>query len=86
MADVLRAEGLTPCRAAPDIWLHRNGEIYEYITVYVDDLAFALKNPATFMETLRSKYNFDFKEAGPIKFHLGAGFYRDNEGILCMAP
>ena len=55
LADILRAEGFTPCCAEPDIWMHRNGEIYEYIAVYVDDLAFAMKDPGTFVEALRAK-------------------------------
>ena len=32
------------------------------------------------------KYQFKIKEAGPLEFHLGADFFRDDEGILCMAP
>ena len=53
LADVLRNESFTPCKAEPDIWMRRNGEIYEYIAVYVDDLAFAMKDPGKFVETLK---------------------------------
>ena len=35
--------GFTPCRAEPDIWMRRNGNVYKYIAVYVDDLAIAAK-------------------------------------------
>jgi hypothetical protein len=35
---------------------------------------------------LKTKYNFNIKEAGPLEFHLGADFFRDDEGTLCMAP
>ena len=45
LADVLRNEGFLPCKAEPDIWLRKNGTIYEYIGVYVDDLAMAMKAP-----------------------------------------
>jgi hypothetical protein len=86
LADVLRNEGFIPCRAEPDIWMRRNGEIYEYIAVYVDDIAFALKEPDPFVTILRNKYGFKIKDAGPLTFHLGADFYRDQEGVLCMAP
>jgi hypothetical protein len=44
-ADCLREQGFKPCKAEPDIWMRQNGEIYEYIAVYVDDLALALVNP-----------------------------------------
>ena len=35
---------------------------------------------------LRNKYNFKIKKAGPLIFHLGADFFRVDEGTLCMAP
>ena len=35
-ADCLRQEGFTPCKSEPDIWMRRNGDLYEYIAVYVD--------------------------------------------------
>ena len=54
--------------------------------MYVDDIAFALQGPQSFIDTLRNQYNFKIKEAGPLEFHLGADFFRDDEGTLCMAP
>ena len=44
------------------------------MAVYVDDLAFALKNPQVFISILKDKYQFKIKEAGPLGFHLGADF------------
>ena len=66
--------------------MHQNGDQYKYAAVYVDDLAFAVKDPQSFIQILREKYQFKIKEAGPLEFHLGADFFRDDEGILCMAP
>ena len=42
-ADCLREMGFSPCKAEPDIWMRLNEEhkLYEYIAVYVDDLAIA---------------------------------------------
>ena len=79
LADILRNEGFNPCRAEPDIWMRPNGDLYEYIAVYVDDLAFVLRQPEDFVERLKASYNFKLKEAGPIKFHLGADFYHDSD-------
>ena len=45
-----------------------------------------MKDPGQFVDILKTKYGFKIKEAGPLKFHLGADFYRDEEGFLCMAP
>ena len=38
-----------------------NGEIYEYVAVYVDDLAFALKDPQTFVDAHKSKHSYKIK-------------------------
>ena len=61
-----------------------NGNIYKYIAVYVDDLAFAVREPQSLVESLRKKNGFQFKGTGPLNFHLGADFDRDEEGTLCM--
>jgi len=52
----------------------------------VDDLALGMHDPVAFTEILKAKYKFHMKGTGPLAFHLGADFYRDSDGILCMAP
>jgi hypothetical protein len=37
-ADCLRNEGFSPCKAEPDIWMRLNGDLYEYMATYVDNL------------------------------------------------
>ena len=86
LSDCLRAEGFHPCRAEPDIWLRKNGSTYDYIAVYVDDLAIAMKDPQKIINTLEEKHKFNLKGSGPLTFHLGADFYRNELGELCMAP
>ena len=44
-ANCLRDMGFTPCKAKPDIWMQQNGKIYEYIGIYMDDVAAAAKDP-----------------------------------------
>ena len=66
--------------------MHQNRDHYKYVAIYVDGLAFAVKDPQSFIQILREKYQFKIKKAGPLEFHLGADFFRDDEGILCMAP
>ena len=78
--------GFTPCRAEPDIWMHRNGNVYEYIAVYVDDLAIAAKTPKDIVDVLMVHYRFKLKGTGSITFHLGCDFFRDEDGVLCFAP
>ena len=79
-------EGFKPCLAEPDIWMRESEGVYEYIAVYVDDLAMALRDPESFVEILHNKYGFDTKGTGPLSYHLGADFERDEDGILCMSP
>jgi len=56
-------DGLHPSKEAePDIWLHCNKDKYEYIAVYVDDLAIAAKDHKQVIEVLMEKYKFKPKE------------------------
>ena len=88
LAECLENEGFKPCKAEPDIWLRSSpdGKSYEYIGVYVDDLAMAMKDPKTFANVLIEKYKFKLKGTGELEFHLGCDFYRDEFGVLCMHP
>jgi hypothetical protein len=83
---VLQSEGFLPCIAEPDIWMREKKGVYEYIAVYVDDLAFAMHDPEAFATTLCYKHKFKLKGTGEIAFHLGCNFYRDDAGVLCMQP
>jgi len=86
LADCLRDMGFEPCKAEPDIWMRRNGDVYEYIATYVDDLAVAAKDPKSIISALKDKYGFKLKGTDPIAFHLGCDYFRDDTGTLCIAP
>ena len=86
LSDVLRAMGYIPSKAEPDIWMRDCGDHWEYIAVYVDDLFIVSKNPAAIIETLMQEYNFKLKGSGPISYHLGCDFMRDEDGNLCYQP
>jgi len=85
-ADVLRDMGFFPSRAERDIWMRDKGTHYEYIAVYVDDLMIASKLAKAIIASLRGKYQFKLKGTGPITFHLGMDYFRDEDGTLCAAP
>lgn len=40
-------------------YLRENNGVYEYVAVYVDDLAIAMKNPQEFISVLENKYKFN---------------------------
>jgi hypothetical protein len=78
--------GFEPSWAEPDIWMRMNGDVYEYIAVYVDDLAIAAKDPASIIDLLTGKHGFKLKGTGPIEYHLGMTFRRNDDGVLCISP
>ena len=84
----LRELGFNTSKSEPDIWMRHNKEhdIYEYVAVYMDDLAIAMKDCDTFISILQDKYKFKLKVTGSITYHLGMDFLRDEDKTLCMAP
>jgi hypothetical protein len=65
--------------------MRRNGEIWEYVAAYVDDLEIAMRYPKTLVSALTSApYVCKLKGSGPIKFHLGMECTRDSNGGLCI--
>jgi hypothetical protein len=60
-------------------------DVYEYVATYVDNLCIMMEDPETFLKQLSSApYNFKLKGSGELNFHLGCGFERDFDGVLCM--
>ena len=50
MADAMCELGFEPCKADPDLWLKDTGMHYEYVCVYVDDVAVMMKDPESFFK------------------------------------
>jgi Reverse transcriptase (RNA-dependent DNA polymerase) len=86
LADALRDMGFTPCIAEPDIWMKTNGDHYDYIAVYVDDLCIISDNPESIVKDIEETHRFKLKGTGPIEFHLGCDFFQDADGTLCIGP
>ena len=85
--DILRNFGFTPSKADEDVWMRKQESHYEYIAVYVDDLLIASKNPQAIIDYLtEDPVNFKLKGTGPLTFHLGCDYFRDDEGTLCVGP
>jgi Reverse transcriptase (RNA-dependent DNA polymerase) len=85
-ADILRNIGFFQSRGEPDIWMRKNDNIYEYIGVYVDDLAIAAIDPESIVNALKEKHGLKLKGVGPMHFHLGCDFQRDKDGTLGFGP
>ena len=63
--------------------MRRNGLIWEFVCVYVDDLLAILVLPKVFFDTLVKKYKYQLKGVEEIKYHLGGNYFRDPDGTLC---
>ena len=77
--------GFKPSKADPDIWIKstKDDNHYEYIA---DDLAIWMKDPEAFCDTLKEKYKLKLKGVGPISYHLGCEYTRDEDGTLVADP
>ena len=55
--DTLQHMGFQPSKAGPDIWTKPtdDGQAYEYIAVFEDDLCVASKDSGTIFQTLKNK-------------------------------
>ena len=86
--DILQELKFKPSKADPDVWMRSEpgGTCYEYIAVYVDDLAIAAKDPQAFCNELKKKYNLKLKGVGPLEYHLGCTYKKDPDGTLAADP
>jgi hypothetical protein len=55
LAHFLREVDFCSCESEPDIWMRKHGKLYEYVTVYVDDLPIAMKSPKELISILEGK-------------------------------
>jgi hypothetical protein len=85
-ADTLRGLGFTASKADSDVWMREKSNVYEYIAVYVDDIAVAAHDPGAIIHLLKEKYKYKLKGVGPLEYHLGCTFERDKDGTLSYHP
>ena len=77
-ADEMHNEGWFPSKADPDVWMHDNGDHYEYLAVWVDDLFYVGKDANAFCKLLDKK-GYKLKGVGMPSYHLGGDFERVKE-------
>ena len=82
--DILQELRFKPSKADPDVWMRPEpgGTCYEYIAVYVDDLAIAAKDPQAFCNELKKRHYLKLKGVGPLEYHLGCTYKKDPDGTL----
>ena len=86
--DILQELKFKSSKADPDVWMRPEpgGTCYEYIAVYVDDLAIAAKDPQAFCNQLKKGYNLKLKGVGSLEYHLGCTYKKDPDGTLAADP
>ena len=85
LSTVLRSFGYNRSKVDPDVWMRDGGNVWEYAVIYVDDIIVAMKDPKAFFDDLQGpKIAFTMKGVGKPQYHLGADFYRDEDGTLCL--
>ena len=86
--DIFQELKFKPSKADPDVWMRPEpgGTCYEYIAVYVDDLAIAAKDPLAFCNELKKRYNLKLKGVGHLEYHLGCTYKKDPDGTLAADP
>jgi len=82
---ILSEMGFKLSRVEDDIWMRKVWSIYEFIARHADDLAIASKDPSAIVEELTTKHKLKLNGSVFIAYHLGADFYRDKDGVLCVA-
>jgi hypothetical protein len=63
--------------------MRENSGVYEYIAVYVDDIAVAAHDPEHIMCQLKETHKYKLKGVGPLDYHLGCMFKRDIRMVPC---
>jgi hypothetical protein len=66
--------------------MRESNGLYEYIAVYVDDLLIAARKPEEIISKLQVDHKFKLKGVGPLTYHLGCDYFRDDDGTLCYGP
>ena len=77
--DILQELKFKPSKSDPCVRMRpeQGGTCYEYIAVYVDDLAIAAKDPQAFCHELKKKYNLKLEGVGPLEYHLGCTYKKE---------
>jgi len=76
---VLQQINCTPSRADMDNWMRKNGDLWEYIAVYVDDLIVIAKDAMAILTEVKTKGKFDLKGVGKPEYYLGGDIYRSED-------
>ena len=84
LSKVLCKFGFEQCRVDLDLWMCDANNKWEYIVVYVDDIIVTMKELQKFFDLQGPNVGFTKNGIGKPTYHLGADFFRDDDGTLCF--
>ena len=85
LSTVLQQFGFHRSKVDPDVWMRDLNNMWVFIVVYIDDIIAAMNDPQSFFDELQGpNVGFTMKGVGSPTYHLGADFFRDDDGMLCM--
>ena len=86
LTDSLRVMNFIATKAKDDIWMRKNGNLYEYIASYVDDLCIVAREPMNIINESEKSHGYKLKGTGPISYHLDCSYFTESDGNLAYAP
>jgi hypothetical protein len=78
--------GFIQNNAESDIWMRESNGLYNYKSVYVNDLLIAARDPGIITHILEETHMFKLKGVGSLTYHLGRDYFHDKDGTLCYGP
>ena len=72
-------------RVDPDLWMRDGSDVWKYSVVYVNVIIITMKDAKGFFDKLQGpNVGFTMKGVGKPNYHLGADFFCDDDGTLCL--
>ena len=82
LVDCLGSMSFLPYKVEPDIWTRERNSLYKYTVLCIDNISISPKHIKYIIDTMVHKYKFKIKGTGPIKYHVGYDFFRDEDDTL----
>ena len=74
LADTLREMGFSRSRGDPDVWIRPNGDSYDYIGTYTDDMIVVSHRVQEIFDEINAVYNLGQPEEP--SYHIGVDYFK----------
>ena len=70
------------CKLKPVIQKQQNRDMYEYISVFINNLEIVVKDTKILMDALGIMYKFKLEGTETTTFHVGCDLFHESNGVL----